>query len=139
MLGGGGGGGSSGADAGFVGRVGGGVAGVERLLPWCIFWPVGSSGLVGLFSSALALAGPEVVGLGGARGLKKGCVARLPGSQSGRLPGCFRVIAREVDELAYGLRGVCGQLQCGRAVVERVVEVVVRHGFGLFDPGLRGF
>ena len=46
---------------------------------------------------------------------------------------------REVDELAHGLRVVGWPWQCGRAVVERVVEVVVPHGLGLFDPGLRGF
>ena len=47
--------------------------------------------------------------------------------------------AREVGELAHGLRGVGWPWQCGRAVVERVVEVVVPHGLGLHDPGLRGF
>ena len=47
--------------------------------------------------------------------------------------------AREVGKLAYGLRGVGWPLQCGRAVVERVVEVLVPHGLGLPDPGLRGF
>ena len=51
----------------------------------------------------------------------------------------FSVAAHEVGELAYGLRGVCGPWQCGRAVVERVVEVVVPHGLDLLDPGLRGF
>ena len=56
-----------------------------------------------------------------------------------RLHGRFRAVAREVGELAYGHRGVCGQLQCGCAVVERVVEVVVPHGLGLAEPGLRGF
>ena len=53
--------------------------------------------------------------------------------------GRFRVAVREVRELAYGLRGVCGPWQCGRAVVERVVELVVPHGLGLLEPGLRGF
>ena len=47
--------------------------------------------------------------------------------------------AREVGELAHGLRGVGWPWQCGRAVVERVVEVVVPHGLGLHDPGLCGF
>ena len=47
--------------------------------------------------------------------------------------------AREVGELAHGLRGVGWPWQCGRAVVKRVVEVVVPHGLGLHDPGLRGF
>ena len=47
--------------------------------------------------------------------------------------------AREVGELAYGLRGVGWPWQCGRAVVEGVVEVVVPHGLGLHDPGFRGF
>ena len=47
--------------------------------------------------------------------------------------------AREVGELAHGLRRVGWPWQCGRAVVERVVEVVVPHGLGLHDPGLRGF
>ena len=55
------------------------------------------------------------------------------------LHGRFRVAAREVGELAHGLRGVGSPWQCGRAVVERVVVVVVPHGLGLFDPGLRGF
>ena len=36
-------------------------------------------------------------------------------------------------------RGFGWPWQCGRAVVERVVEVVVPHGLGLVDPGLRGF
>ena len=45
---------------------------------------------------------------------------------------------REVGKLAHGLRGLGWPWQCGRAVVERVVEVVVPHGLGLFDPGLRG-
>ena len=47
--------------------------------------------------------------------------------------------AREVGELAHGLRGVGWPWQCGRAVVERVVEEVVPHGLGLLDPGLHGF
>ena len=47
--------------------------------------------------------------------------------------------AREVGELAHGLQGVGWPWQCGRAVVEQVVEVVVPHGLGLFDPGFRGF
>ena len=47
--------------------------------------------------------------------------------------------AREVGKLAHGLPGVGWPWQCGRAVVERVVEVVVPHGLGLLDPGLRGF
>ena len=46
--------------------------------------------------------------------------------------------AREVGEIAHGLRGVGWPWQCGQAVVERVVEVVVPHGLGLFDAGLRG-
>ena len=66
------GGGSSVADAGLVGRVGGGVWGVGRLLPCCLFWPVGGSGRVRLFSSALALAGLEVLRLGGARVRRRG-------------------------------------------------------------------
>ena len=41
--------------------------------------------------------------------------------------------------VAHGLRGVGWPWQCGRAVVERVVEVVVPRGLGLLDPGLRGF
>ena len=49
------------------------------------------------------------------------------------------MVAREVGELAYGLWGVGWPWQCGRAVVERVVEVVVPRGLGLHDPGLRGF
>ena len=47
--------------------------------------------------------------------------------------------AHEVGELAHGLRGVGWPWQCSRAVVERVVEVVVPHGLALHDPGLRGF
>ena len=47
--------------------------------------------------------------------------------------------AREVGELAHGLQGVGWPWQCGRAVVKRVVQVVVPHGLGLHDPGLRGF
>ena len=47
--------------------------------------------------------------------------------------------AHEVGELAYVRRGVGWPWQCGRAVVKRVVEVVVLHGLGLPDPGLRGY
>ena len=47
--------------------------------------------------------------------------------------------AREVGELAHCLRGVGWPWQCGLAVVERVVEVVVPLGLGLPDPGPRGF
>ena len=47
--------------------------------------------------------------------------------------------APEIGELAYSLRGVGWPWQCGRAVVERVVEVIVPHGLGLHDPGLCGF
>ena len=47
--------------------------------------------------------------------------------------------AREFGELAHGLRGVGWPWQWGRAVVEGVVKVVVPHGPGLHDPGLRGF
>ena len=46
---------------------------------------------------------------------------------------------REVRKVAYGLWGVCGPWQFGPAVVERVVDVVVPHGLGLFEPGHRGF
>ena len=56
-----------------------------------------------------------------------------------RLHGRFRVAALEVDEPAYGLRGVGWPWQCGRGVLERVVEVVVPRGLGLHDPGVRGF
>ena len=47
--------------------------------------------------------------------------------------------ALEIGELAYGLRGGGWPWQCGRAVVEGVVVVVVPHGLGLLDPGLCGF
>ena len=47
--------------------------------------------------------------------------------------------AHEVGELAHGLRGIGWPWQCDRAVVEGVVKVVVPHGLGLHDPGLRGF
>ena len=47
--------------------------------------------------------------------------------------------AHEVGELAYGLRRIGWPWQCGRAVVEGLVKVVVPHGLGLHDPGLRGF
>ena len=47
--------------------------------------------------------------------------------------------AIEVGELAHGLLGVGWPWQCGRAVIERVVEVVGFHGLGLHDPGLYGF
>ena len=57
---------SSGADAGLVRRVGGGgLGGVGRLLPCRLFWLVRGWGRMRLFSSALALAGLEVLGLGG--------------------------------------------------------------------------
>ena len=51
----------------------------------------------------------------------------------------FRVAAHDVGELAHGLWGIWWPWQCGRAVVEEVVKVVVPHGLGLHDPGLRGF
>ena len=41
--------------------------------------------------------------------------------------------------VSYCLWGVSGPGQCGWAVVEKVMEVVFRHGLGLHDPGLRGF
>ena len=47
--------------------------------------------------------------------------------------------AHEVHELEYGLRGVGWPWQYGWAVVKGEPEVVVPHGFGLLDPGLRGF
>ena len=47
--------------------------------------------------------------------------------------------AHEVGELAHGLRGIGWPWQCDRAVVEEVVKVVVPHGLGLQDQGLRGF
>ena len=47
--------------------------------------------------------------------------------------------AHEVGELAHGLWGIRWPWQCGRAVVEGVVKVVVPHGLGLHDPGLRAF
>ena len=74
-------GGSSGADARLVGRMGG-VRGVGRMLSCRLFWPFGGWVRVRLFSSALALAGLEVEGLGGTWGCKKGCVACWPGSRS---------------------------------------------------------
>ena len=43
----------------------GGVRGVGRLLPCCLFWLAGGWGQVRLFSASLALVGLEVVGLGG--------------------------------------------------------------------------
>ena len=47
--------------------------------------------------------------------------------------------AHEVGEIAHGLWGIGWPWQCSRAVVEGVVKVVVPHGLGLHDPGLRGF
>ena len=58
----------------------GGVQGVWRLLPCCLFWIVGGSGRVRLFFAALALAGVEVVGLGG------GGVGRRGGWPAGQDP-----------------------------------------------------
>ena len=56
-----------------------------------------------------------------------------------RLHVRFRVAAHEIGELAHGLRGIGWPWQCGQAVVQGVVNVVVPHGLGLHDPGLRGF
>ena len=56
-----------------------------------------------------------------------------------RLHVRFRLAAHEVGELAHGLWGVGWPWQCGRAVIEGVVKVVVPHCLGLHDPGLRGF
>ena len=52
--------------------------------------------------------------------------------------GELRAVSREVGDLPSGCWGVFGPWQCGWAVVERVVEVVVPHGFCLHDPGPRG-
>ena len=51
----------------------------------------------------------------------------------------FCVAAHDVGELAHGLWGIFWPWQCGRAVVEGVVKVVVPHGLCPHDPGLRGF
>ena len=97
---------------------------VGRLLPCCLFWLVAGSRRVRLFSVAFALAGVDVVGLGG------GWVGRGGAWSAGQGPvgGLCRRL--------HGRRRVCGASQCGRAVLERVVEVVVPHRFCLPDPGL---
>ena len=64
MLGPGGGGGPVGRTPGWSGGLGG-VRVIRRFLPCRLFWSVGGLGRVRLFFSALALAGLEVVGLGG--------------------------------------------------------------------------
>ena len=116
------------------------MRGAGRLLPCCLF----SLGWrrVRLVSVLLARPGLDGLGLRGV-GWEEGMrspLALIPEwGFCRRLHGCFRVAAREVGELAFGLRGVGWPWQCGRAVVERVVEVVVPHGLGLPDPGLCGF
>ena len=103
---------------------------------------LGAWGRLRLFSVALAFAGLEVVGLGGHGVGRRG---EWPAGQ-GPVAGAPPVFAWSLSrEFASGWRacvrssGVCGPWQCGRAVVERVVEVVVPHCLGLFEPGLRGF
>ena len=86
----------------------GGVRGVGRLLPCCLFWLVGGWGRVRLFSAALALAELEVVGLGGAWGWKKGCVACLPGSRSGGSAGDCMVPFARLRLRSGSLRTVSG-------------------------------
>ena len=68
-----------GAGPEFVGRVGG-VREVVRLLPCFLFWFVGGSGRLCLFSVALTLAGLEVVALGGVASEEgvRGLLARVP-------------------------------------------------------------
>ena len=53
-----------------------------------------------------------------------------------RLHVRFRVAAHEVGELAHGLRGIGWPWQCGRAVVEGVVKVVV-PSFSASDKQLK--
>ena len=86
----------------------GGMRGFGWLLPCCLYRPVAGWGRVRLFSSALALAGLEVVGLGGARGWKKGCVARWPGSRSGGSAGVCMVAFARLRVRSASLRTVSG-------------------------------
>ena len=81
----------------------GGVRGVGRLL---LSWP--GWGRVRPFSVSLAWVGPEVVGLWGAWGWKKGSVACWPGSLSGGSGGvCMGALAWLRVRLA-SLRTVSG-------------------------------
>ena len=83
----------------------GGMRGVGRSLLFRLGW-----GRVRPFVVSLAWAGLEVAGLGGAWGLKKGCVACWPGSLSVGSAGvcifAFAWLAHDVGELAHGLRGI---------------------------------
>ena len=120
----------------------GGVRGAGRLLPCRPFWFAGGLGRMRLFSVLLAGWDWRWWGWGGV-GLEervRGLLVRIPQRElCWRLHGCSRVAVREAGELAYGLRGVGWPRQCGRVDVQGVVEVVVPHGLGLLDPGLRGF
>ena len=79
----------------------------------------------------------------GGVGLAKGVCRLLAGVPQQGLRRCLhrrlRAVSREVGEFPYCLWVVCGPWQCGSAVAESVVEVVVPHGLCLRDPGLRWF
>ena len=89
------------------------------------------------------LGGTGGGGAGGAWGWKKGCVACWPGSLSGGSAGVCMVAFTWLRLRSASLRTVSGGLfghgSAAGLVVERVVELVVPHGLGLHDPGLRGF
>ena len=131
-----------GADAELVGRVGGPGGGWEvvALLSFLAFWGLGAG--APLFRRA-CFGGTGGGGAGGAWGRKKGCVACWPLSRSGGSAGVcmvpFAWLRVKSASLCTLLRGVFGPRQCGRAVVKRMVEVVVPHLVCLHDPGLRGF
>ena len=64
----------------------GGVRGAVRLLPCCLFWLIGGWGRVSLFSTALALAGLEVVGFRGRGVGRRGAWPAGPGPVAGAPP-----------------------------------------------------
>ena len=116
----------------------GGMRGVGRSLLFRLSW-----GRMRPFFVLLVWVGLEVAGPGGASGLKIGCVACWPGSLSGGSAGVCIFAFAWLSMMSASWRTVSwgsdGHGSAGGAVVEGVVKVVVPHGLGLHDPGLRGF
>ena len=138
-----GGGGSSGAAAGLARRVSAGVKGgwEAAVLPSILAcWGLGAGALLLVRAR---FGGTGGGGTGGVWGWKKGCVACWLGSCSVDSAGaCMVALARlRVMSASFHMvsGGVCRPWQCEWALFEKVVEVVVPHGFCLHYPGLRGF
>ena len=127
---------------GWSGRLGRGAGGLEvvALLSFLACWGLGAG--APLFHLA-RFGGTGGGGARGAWGWKKECVGCWPGSRSGGFSGVCTVAFPRLRVRSASLRtvslGVCGPWQCVRALVERVVKVVVPCGLGPYDPSLRRF